>query len=100
MMGGGMGGMQKAHPLAIVSMVIGILSIFPLCCCGAFDSIFALAAIVCGIIGLVQIKNQADVYKGGGMAIAGVVCGSVAVIWALICVFAHVDDMLKSRYYH
>lgn len=59
--------------LAIVSLVTGILSI--ICCCTSyFSAILAIAAIVCGIISI----SKSSLYKG--MAIAGIICGSVGIV--------------------
>ena len=61
-------------------MVLGILSI--LCCCfWPISGMFALASLVLGIISLSKKCS------GKGMAIAGITCSSVAlvyVIWRLI----------------
>jgi hypothetical protein len=52
---------------------------------------FAIAAIITGIIGIKQIK-QNPAMGGSGMAVAGIVTGAVgalfAIIWILIYVFA------------
>ena len=69
---------QKDEPkkiLGILSMVFGIVGLV-LCALTFFDLPFVIASIVLGIIALVKIsKKQAS---GKGMAIAGIVTGSVA----------------------
>jgi Domain of unknown function (DUF4190) len=97
MMPGGMGG-QKFNPLAIVSMICGILSI-PTCFCSCFapgiNSPLALAAVVCGIIALNKMKAEPQMWKGGGMAIAGIVTGGIGIILVLMAAFTELDDALR-----
>ena len=61
--------------LGIVSLVTGIMSFVPGCCCGLIGIPLALAAIATGIIGLVM-ANQGKM-GGKPFAIAGLVCGGV-----------------------
>lgn len=68
--GGRNGGGQTG--LAIASLICGIVSI--LCCCCCINLIPAAAAIVCGIITLVQHRD------GKGMAITGLVLGAIALL--------------------
>ena len=64
---------------AIISLICGILSI--ICCCiGWFGLVLSITAIVLGIL---SINNQED---AKGMAIAGIVCGSVGLLIALVIV--------------
>ncbi len=64
--------------LAIVSLVLGILSI--VCCwCGGFSGLLmSIPAVVCGAIALAKKMG------GKGMAIAGVICGGIAIILSII----------------
>ena len=57
--------------LSIASLVLGILGI--LTSLFGIGWLFGIAALVTGIIGLVQINNKGG--GGKGMAIAGLVCG-------------------------
>lgn len=64
---------------AIASMVCGIVSI--LCCCtGYFGLLLSIVAVVLGIVALVKK------YDGKGMAIAGIICGSIGLIIVLILI--------------
>lgn len=71
------GGGGSDNPVfGILSLVAGILGIVMACCCGIFGWLaipFDLAAIVLGIIGMK--KNS-----GKGMALAGLICGIVALV--------------------
>ncbi len=62
---------------SIGSMVCGILSL--LCCCsGFFGLVLSIGAIVLGVI---AIKNN---YDGKGMAIAGLITGGIAALFAIL----------------
>lgn len=75
---------------AIASMILGILSL--LCCCvSAFSLICAIVAIILGIVG---IYNK---YDGKGMAIAGIVMGSISlVVFVIIIVFVGSAGLLEA----
>lgn len=69
--------------VAIASLICGILALIccPVACCGAccggFNILLAIAAIALGIITLVKA------FDGKGMAIAGLICGGIALIGML-----------------
>jgi hypothetical protein len=92
-----MGGQPRFSPLAITSMILGILSI-PGCCCWFLGAPMAVAGLVLGIIGMGKIRGNPQMLKGGGMAIAGIVCSSVGLILDLVAIFSTIDDNLKSQY--
>jgi hypothetical protein len=91
-----MGG-PKFHPLAITSMILGILSI-PTCCCWFAGSPLSIAGLVLGIIAMTKIRANPTMLKGGGMAIAGIVCSSVGIILDLVAIFSTIDDELRGKY--
>jgi hypothetical protein len=91
-----MGG-QRFSPLAITSMILGIVSI-PGCCCWFIGAPVAVAGLVLGIIGMGKIRGNPQMWKGGGMAIAGIVTASVGLILAMVAIFSTVDDNLKGQY--
>jgi hypothetical protein len=94
----GQGG-PKIHPLAIVSLVMGILSI-PLCCCSFFGVWAPIAAVVCGILGMGKIKEAPQVFSGNGFCIAGIACGGVGILLDVIAIFSTIDDSLKNQFGH
>jgi hypothetical protein len=65
--------------LATTSMVLGILG---LCC---FGFLTAIPALICGIIALNGMKRTGDA-RGKGMAITGVVLGSVSLALTVLLV--------------
>ncbi len=66
---------EENTTVCILSLVFGILSIIGCNCC----YLFSIAAIVLGIVGIVQGGSKK------GMAIAGLICGALGlVIWPII----------------
>lgn len=63
--------------LSIVSLVLGILSILMGCCCG-IGILMGIGAVVTG--GISKSKNMG----GAGMAIAGIVTGSIGILFGII----------------
>lgn len=73
--------------VAIASLICGIVALLccPLSCascCGGFNILVAIAAVVLGIIALVKK------FTGKGLAIAGIVCGGIAVVGTIIMLIA------------
>ncbi len=67
---------QGGQGMAIAGMVLGIISL--VCCCsGYFALVIGIVGFVLSLIVLVQKK------PGKGMAIAGIICASIAVITIL-----------------
>lgn len=68
---------KQSSVFAIISMICGILGV--LCCCvGAIAIVLNVAAIVLAIVSF----KKAEPLKG--MAIAGVICGAVGLICAIL----------------
>ena len=84
---------QKTSPLAIVSMVLGIVGI-P--CCGFF--VFGIAAVVTGILARKQIKESQGAFQGAGMAMAGVVLGVVAIVIAIVYYILIFSGIIEGNY--
>jgi hypothetical protein len=76
--------------LAIVSLVLGILSVVT---CGIL-AILGPVAIILGAVGRGRIQNSGGTLKGGGLALAGLILGIVGTIIlgiAIIGVIARVN---------
>jgi hypothetical protein len=81
---------QPQKTMALFSMILGIVSITIGWCCW-FGVLTSPVAIGLGIFALFQIKQDPSKYGGKGMAIAGIVTGSlyfvfaalIAIIWGL-----------------
>ena len=62
--------------LALLGMIFGIVSIV-FCCMNLLDLPFAIAGVILSILGLKSVRKK-------GMAIAGVICSSIATILCII----------------
>ncbi len=67
---------EGSKTLAIVSLVLGIVSILAGCCCAPVP----IAAIITGVIAKVKKK------PGSGMALAGIITGAVGLVVAIVMV--------------
>jgi Domain of unknown function (DUF4190) len=74
-------------PLAIASMILGLLSM-PTCCCGFLGAPLGLASLVLGIVSLGKIRGESQVWKGSGMAIAGIVMGATGLLMTVVAIVA------------
>jgi hypothetical protein len=73
---------QPQQGLAIASLICGIISItFGLICGGP---VMAFAALVLGIVALVQIKNDPRRFSGKVLAIIGTAIGALRLIFSLL----------------
>jgi hypothetical protein len=89
----GYGQPRQTSPLAIVSLVLGILG---LPCCMFF--VLGIAAVVTGLIGRKQIRESQGRLKGDGMALAGIVLGVVAVMFALVYYILIATGVVESSF--
>jgi hypothetical protein len=71
---------RRTNGFAVTGLVLGILSLFCLCCYGLP---FNVVGLVFSIVGLVQIQNNPQVYQGKGLAIAGLILCAVSLLLAL-----------------
>ncbi|MFN6963367.1 MAG: DUF4190 domain-containing protein [Pyrinomonadaceae bacterium] len=86
--GYGAGGFQYQQPsqtLPTVAMVLGIGSLLFSCCYGGFW--LGLPAAVLGFIGMRNADSQPALYGGRGMAITGLVLGTVSFLISLLIAF-------------
>ena len=65
---------KRLNTLALLSFIFGVLSLFIL------GLPLGIAAVVCGMIALIQMEKNPTVYKGKGFAIVGLVIGLIAVV--------------------
>lgn len=77
---------DKIGVLAIVSLVLGIVSI--LCCwIPFFNFVLGAVALVLGIIELRNINKGISSEKGKVMAIIGLILGGIILLWGIISIF-------------
>jgi len=78
---------KQTHPLAVASIICGIVSIIPIGCAGLFGIVvlpIAIAAIICGHIAHNKIRSQEDEFDGGGLALAGLITGYLGLVAILM----------------
>jgi hypothetical protein len=86
---------RKTNGLAIAALILGIVGFLP-----PPFTICTIPAIIMGAISLSQIKKEPGV-EGKGMALAGIICGSIALfLWIvaiiLIVVFAVTNTTITN----
>lgn len=64
---------------ALISMILGIVSVVLGLCCGVV-ALAGIAAIVLGIIARKEIDQSQGTQKGSGMALAGIITGAIAIL--------------------
>lgn len=86
------------EPLAIASLVLGILGVVFLCCY-LVGLIPAILAIIFGIISRKRIKESPNTYKGSGFATAGLAMGiTVAALAALAIILVAVGVAFSAPF--
>lgn len=75
---------------ATASLVLGILAVFPGCCCGFLGAPIGISAVVTGVIGLKSQNNK-------GQAVAGLVLGILSLCWAAFSILANVGNMMLNN---
>ena len=73
----------RNEPLAIAGMVCGIAAIPLLLACGA-GIVLGVLGVVFGLIAMRRIRDSGGALTGRGMALAGAICGGVALAIFLI----------------
>lgn len=74
--------MAGTNGYCVASLVLGVISIPAFC-----TIVLPALAILFGVIGYNQVSNSSESGGGRGMAIAGIVCGSIAGLMALMAVW-------------
>ena len=94
-----MGGQPRFSPLAIIALVTGILSM-PTCFCSCFapgiNSPLAISGLVCGILAMNKIRAAPQMWKGTGMASAGIVTGGLGILLVALAAFTTIDEALRN----
>lgn len=77
----------KRSPLAIITLICGILSL-------GGGLVFQIVAIVCGHMARSEIRKSNGTLRGDGMAITGLIMGYIGVSVALVTVVVVVVTMM------
>lgn len=79
---------SPSQTLAVVSLVLGSCSLVLGWCCSN-GLLTGPAAIIVGIIALVQIKNHPHLYGGKGLAYGGIATGGVFLLFYLLFILIY-----------
>ncbi|MBN9120311.1 MAG: DUF4190 domain-containing protein, partial [Planctomycetes bacterium] len=72
---------------AVAALVLGVLALFPGCCCGVLAAPVGISAVVTGIIGLKSYNNK-------GMAVTGLVLGALSLCLSGVMLVAGVGNAI------
>ena len=87
---------RTTNTLALWGMILGIVAL--VCCC--FKLLLGVTGLVFSLIGLSQINNRPDIYEGRGLAIAGIVLSSIALVLGFLFLMLALANGSMHPYYH
>jgi uncharacterized membrane protein len=76
---------KRVSGLAVASLVLGIMSVPTICCCGG-GLVAAILAIIFGHLAMGRIRRSQGRLDGTGMAVAGLVIGYASVALQILAV--------------
>lgn len=79
--------------LSIAALICGILAIISCYIWG----LFGLPAVICGHLSLKKIKNSPTPIAGKGMAIAGLICGYIGIVFQLLMIIGGIFLFMESK---
>ena len=89
----------KTSPLAIWSLVLGVLGLVLLVVC--IGPLFAIPGVICGHLAYLRIKRSGGVLTGEGMALAGLITGyisiALAVVWIPLMAAIAIPNFVRAR---
>lgn len=68
----------------MAGLVLGIGGVIFAVCCAPLGIVLAILAVVFGFLGKSQVDGDPALYRGRGMAIAGIICGFAGVAIAIL----------------
>ncbi|MBN2192249.1 MAG: DUF4190 domain-containing protein [Polyangiaceae bacterium] len=71
------------EPLAVLSLGLGIASISGVWCCGSISPLLGLGGIATGVVALVRWGKSPLETRGRGLAVVGLVLGTISVMVAI-----------------
>lgn len=93
--GGGFGGGPRTETLAIISLVVGILSVPMSFCCSFFGIPLSITAVIMGVIAIGNINKDPQQLDGKGLAIGGIATGAFGLVMlVLLLVFGMAGALL------
>jgi hypothetical protein len=97
-MGPGFNPPNSSNGLALGALITGVLAIPTTCCCSFASLPLAIAACVMGGLALSKVKTQPQIYGGKGMALAGLICGIIALLMAIASLAFGMSQVLIDEY--
>ena len=94
---GAPGAQPKTSGKAITSLVTGILSL-PGICCWPLGLVLGIVGIVFGVLGRKDIDNSQGQLKGAGLALAGMICGAIAVVLIAVVLILAATGVIDTDY--
>ena len=91
------GGMQS-EPMAIVSLVVGIISMPASFCCSFFGIPLSITAIILGAVSIGKINQEPHRWEGKGLAMAGIATGAVGIVLLVIFFFLGMAGALLRHF--
>ena len=73
----------QMETLAIISLVLGLLSLPGGCCCSILVMPVSIGGGVCGFIAMNNIQKSGGYLGGKPLAIAGIVCSGISILLAI-----------------
>ena len=93
------GRMAKTNSYALWGMIFGILA-FVCCLCCCLNIPLGALGLVFSLVGHMQINERPDYYEGRGLAIAGIVLSSLALVIGFLMLLADVANGNFHTYHH
>jgi hypothetical protein len=94
---GAPGGQPKTSGKAIASLVTGILAL-PGICCWPLGLVLGIVGIVLGVLSRKEIEGSQGQVKGAGLALAGLICGAVAIVIIVIVLILWAAGVVDTSY--
>jgi hypothetical protein len=86
----------QSNTFGLVGMILGIISI-PGACCGPLGIIVGAAAVALGVLGI--RKASAGQAGNRGQALAGVICGSIGVVFSIASTIFEIANFADFQTY-
>jgi hypothetical protein len=87
----------RIHPLAIVSLVLGVFCL-PSCFCCGFGSIAPIAALICGVVGIVKIDAMPQVFTGKSLCYAGIGLAALGLVLNALAWLTTWDEAVRASF--
>jgi hypothetical protein len=84
---------SQSQVLPTISLICGILGLLTFCCHGGLP--LGIAAVVTGVVGINQEKNDPANYGGRGLALGGIITGAVCILigigWMILALIGSIS---------